>query len=175
MVETSWHNDIFFALKERGIRLVAHVPDAGHGPLLSMCADAPDLTLVGLTAEQDGVGLLCGAWAGGSNGVLLMQSSGVGNIVNALSLSLACRIPFLTIVSMRGEWDEFVPWQVPMGQGAPRVLEAMGVVLFRVEDPEQVGSTVKAAAGLAFNTRQAVAVLLSQKLIGAKRFSAELD
>ena len=100
-----------------------------------------------------------------------MQSSGVGNTVNALSLAATCRIPLLTIVSMRGEWGEFVPWQVPMGQGTPGVLEAMDVRLFRVSEAAEVGETVEAAASLAFNTRQSAAVLLSQKLIGAKQFS----
>lgn len=166
-----WHVDIFSVLIRHNISIVTHVPDAGHSPLLKLCDEAPDIELVTLTAEQDGVGVLCGAWAGGTKGVLLMQSSGVGNTVNALSLAATCRIPLLTIVSMRGEWGEFVPWQVPMGQGTPGVLEAMGVRLFRVSEAAEVGETVEAATSLAFNTRQSAAVLLSQKLIGAKQFS----
>jgi sulfopyruvate decarboxylase TPP-binding subunit len=71
---------------------------------------------------------------------------------------------------MRGEWGEFVPWQIPMGQGTPGVLEAMGVRIFRINEAHEVGATVEAAANLAFNTRQSAAVLLSQKLIGAKQF-----
>ena len=114
--------------------------------------------------------MLSGAWAGGRKGVLLMQSSGVGNCANALALPNICRIPFLTIVSMRGEWGEFVPWQVPMGLGTPKVLEAMDVRLFRCDYKEEVGMTVEAAATFAFNTRQSAAVLLSQKMIGAKQF-----
>ena len=165
-----WHTDIFSVLVGQNISIVTHVPDAGHGPLLKMCDEAPGIKLVTLTSEQDGVGLLCGAWAGGTKGVLLMQSSGVGNTVNALSLPASCRIPVLTIVSMRGEWGEFVPWQIPMGQGTPGVLEAMGVRIFRINEAHEVGATVEAAANLAFNTRQSAAVLLSQKLIGAKQF-----
>ena len=126
--------------------------------------------MVTLTGEQDGVGLLSGAWAGGRKGVLLMQSSGVGNTINALALTSICRVPFLTIVSMRGEWGEFIPWQMPMGQATPDVLEAMDVRLFRADYQEEVGATVDAAARLAFNTRQSAAVLLSQKMIGAKQF-----
>ena len=92
-----------------------------------MCEAQNDMDVVTLTTEEEGVGLVCGAWAGGRKGVLLMQSSGVGNCINALALPVICRIPFLTIVSMRGEWGEFIPWQVPMGQGTPKVLEAMDV------------------------------------------------
>ena len=72
---------------------------------------------------------------------------------------------------MRGEWGEFIPWQMPMGQGTPKVLEAMDVRVFRADYQSEVGDTVDAAAKLAFNTRQSAAVLLSQKMIGAKQFT----
>ena len=165
-----WHKDIFDVLNEQGVSLVAHVPDAGHTPLIKRCEAANDIDVVTLTTEEEGIGLLSGAWAGGRKGVLLMQSSGVGNCANALALPIICRIPFLTIVSMRGEWGEFIPWQVPMGQGTPGVLEAMDVKLFRADYQSEVGMTVDAAAKFAFNTRQSAAVLLSQKMIGAKQF-----
>jgi sulfopyruvate decarboxylase alpha subunit len=165
-----WHQDIFNVLREQDISLIAHVPDAGHSPLIKMCEAQNDMDVVTLTTEEDGVGLLCGAWAGGRKGVLLMQSSGVGNCINALALPIICRIPFLTIVSMRGEWGEFIPWQVPMGQGTPKVLEAMDVRVFRADYQGEVGSTVDAAAKFAHNTRQSAAVLLSQRMIGAKQF-----
>ena len=169
----NWHQDIFDVLREQDITLVAHVPDAGHTPLINMCEAANDIDVVTMTTEQDGVGLLCGAWAGGRKGVLLMQSSGVGNCINALALPNIGRIPFVTIVSMRGEWGEFIPWQVPMGQGTPKVLEAMDVRLFRADYKQEVGATVEAAVNFAFNARQSAAVLLSQKMLGAKQFSED--
>ena len=165
-----WHRDIFDVLRAHDMTLVAHVPDAGHTPLIAQCEASNDIDVVTLTTEEEGVGLLCGAWAGGRKGVLLMQSSGVGNCGNALALPEICRIPFLTVVSMRGEWGEFIPWQVPMGLGTPKVLEAMNVRPFRADRREEVGETVDAAARFAFNTRRSAAVLLSQKMIGAKRF-----
>lgn len=166
-----WHQHIFEVLRAQDISLIAHVPDAGHGPLIKMCEARNDMDVVTLSTEQEGIGLLSGAWAGGRRGVLLMQSSGVGNCINALALPAICRVPFLTIVSMRGEWGEFIPWQLPMGRGTPKVLEAMDVQLFRVDYQHEVGATVDAAANFAFNTRQSAAVLLSQKMIGAKQFS----
>ena len=168
--DVDWHRDILEILQSQNISLVAHVPDAAHSPLIKMCEAQNDMDVVTLTSEEEGVGLLCGAWAGNRKGVLLMQSSGVGNCVNALALPNICRIPFLTIVSMRGEWGEFIPWQVPMGQATPKVLEAMDVRLFRAEFKEEVGPTVDAAVNFSFNTRQCSAVLLSQKMIGAKQF-----
>ena len=166
----NWHEDIFSVLRSQNITLVGHVPDAGHTPLIRLCERQNDMDVVTLTTEEEGVGLLSGAWAGGRKGVLLMQSSGVGNCINALALPQICRIPFFTIVSMRGEWGEFIPWQVPMGQATPSVLGAMDVKVFRADRQEDVGATVDAAANFSFNTRQSSAVLLSQKMIGAKQF-----
>ena len=165
-----WRNDIYDVFKELNITLVSHIPDAGHTPLIDLCEKDNEIDVVTLTTEEEGVGLSCGAWAGGIRSALLMQSSGVGNCINALALPNICRIPFLTIVSMRGEWGEFIPWQVPMGEGTPKVLEAMGVNLFRADYKNEVGTTVDAAAKFAFNTRKSSAVLLSQKMIGAKQF-----
>jgi sulfopyruvate decarboxylase alpha subunit len=138
-----------------------------------MCEAHDDVDVVTLTSEEEGVGLLCGAWAGGRKGVLLMQSSGVGNCINAMALPQICRIPMVTIVSMRGEWGEFIPWQVPMGLATPKVLEAMDVRVFRADYADEVGSTVDAAIRFAFHTRRSAAVLLSQKMIGAKQFKEE--
>ena len=156
-----WRNDIYKVFKELDITMVSHVPDAGHTNLINLCEKDNEIDVVTLTTEQDGIGLSCGAYAGGRKSALLMQSSGVGNCINALALPNICRIPFLTLVSMRGEWGEFVPWQVPMGLGTPKVLEAMDVKVFRADYKEEVGSTVDAAAKFAFNTNRSAAVLLS--------------
>ena len=169
-VNKDWRNDIYDVFKAINITLVSHIPDAGHTPLIDLCEKDNEIDVVTLTTEEEGIGLSCGAWAGGKRSALLMQSSGVGNCINALALPNVCRIPFLTIVSMRGEWGEFIPWQVPMGQGTPKVLEAMEVKIFRADYKEEVGITVDAAAKYAFNTRRSSAVLLSQKMIGAKEF-----
>jgi sulfopyruvate decarboxylase TPP-binding subunit len=94
----------------------------------------------------------------------------VGNCINMLSLISGARFPFLTLVSMRGEYGEGNPWQYPMGQAVRPVLEAMGVICLKVEDPAEVVSCVTAALTMVFQSGQAVAVLLGQRLIGAKKF-----
>ena len=99
-----------------------------------------------------------------------MQSSGVGNTVNALGLPAAYRAPCLMLVTMRGQWGEFNPWQVPMGRAARPVLEAMGVACFPVDRADEVGATFAAAADLAFHSRLSAAVLVGQRVIGAKGF-----
>ena len=169
-VSPNWPQEVFSVLIAQGIDLVAHVPDAGHTALIRLAEERDAVDVIALTTEEEGVGLLCGAWAGGRKGVLLIQSSGVGNCINALALPVICRVPFLTIVSMRGEWGEFIPWQVPMGLATPKVLAAMDVEVFRVSEEERVAETVRAAGSFAFNTRRSAAVLLSQQMLGAKQF-----
>ena len=111
----SWPEDVFAILQRFDVRQVPYVPDAGHSQLIERVLGASSMRAVPLTTEEEGVALLAGAWAGGQRGVLLMQSSGVGNCINMLSLTQIFRFPFLTLVTMRGEWGEFNPWQVPMG------------------------------------------------------------
>jgi sulfopyruvate decarboxylase TPP-binding subunit len=116
------------------------------------------------------VALLAGAWLGGERGVLLMQSSGVGNCVNMLSLTQACRFPLLMLITMRGEWGEFNPWQLHMGQRTARTLELCGTIVHRLDEGARAEETVRAADAMAFEGQMPVAVLIAQALIGAKGF-----
>jgi sulfopyruvate decarboxylase alpha subunit len=167
----TWPDRIFEVLRRCEVAQVAFVPDAGHDRLIRACAESNEMQAVTLTTEEEGVALLAGAWLGGQRGALLMQSSGVGNCVNMLSLSKAGRFPLLLLVTMRGEWGEFNPWQVPMGQITAEVLKLAGVLTFPVAAADEVEATVEAAARMAFEGPAAVAVLLSQRLIGAKSFA----
>ncbi len=166
----AWQDELYALLRRNGVTQFAYVPDAGHRVLIDRSIADPEAHAVSLTSEEEGVALLAGADLGGARGVLLMQSSGVGNCINLLSLIKGGRFPFLTLVSMRGDFGEGNPWQFPMGQATQPVLEAMGVICLRIERPEEVVPTASAALTMAFKSGQAVAVLLSQKLIGAKAF-----
>ena len=166
----AWSDDIYDALAEAGVRQVAFVPDAGHKRLIERCLATPAMRAVSLTTEEEGVALLGGAWLGGDKGVLLMQSSGVGNCINMLSLTKTCQFPLLMLVTMRGEWGEFNNWQIPMGRTTAEHLELCGVACHRCDRPEEVAETVRTALRYVYYTNSAVAVLLGQKLIGAKVF-----
>ena len=166
----SWPEDIFEILQRFDVRQVTYVPDAGHSQLIERVLAEPSMRAVPLTTEEEGIALLAGAWAGGQRGVMLMQSSGVGNCINMFSLTQIFRFPFLTLVTMRGEWGEFNPWQVPMGSTTPSVLELSGIKVLRASHPGEVRDVVEAAAGQAYNACTPSAVLLSQRLIGAKVF-----
>lgn len=172
MAETapSWQNELYDLLRRNGVTQFSYVPDAGHRVLIDRSLADPGAQSVALTTEEEGVALCAGADLGGARAVLLMQSSGVGNCINMLSLTKGGRFPLLTLISMRGDFGEGNPWQYPMGQAVAPVLEAMGVICLRVEKPEEVTPTVSAALTMAFQGGNAVAVLLTQKLIGAKPF-----
>lgn len=166
----TWPDEVYRVLKEADVRQVGMVPDAGHSRLIRAFEADPQTRVVTLTTEEEGIAMLAGAWLGGERGVLLLQSSGVGNCINMLSLPITCRMPLLMLVTMRGDWGEFNPWQIPMGQGTRAALEAMGVIVTRADEPQLVASTVSGAANLAFNTWRPAAVLIGQRVLGAKNF-----
>ena len=163
-----WEGTICESLIGLGVTQVAYVPDAGHTRLIQLFGQQESVHNIALTTEEEGVAMLCGGWLGGERGVLLMQSSGVGNCINMLSMVHECRFPLLMLITMRGQWGEFNPWQVPMGQNTPNVLGDMGVIVEPVDELYDVGPTVHACARLAFDTERAAAVLISQRLIGFK-------
>jgi len=160
-------------MKSRSIATVCTVPDGGLTTLLGLVESEPAMRLVTLTTEQEGIGVATGCWLGGTRAMIAMQSSGVGNCINALGLPTAFRAPCLMLVTMRGQWGEFNPWQVPMGQATRPALEAVGVKCFPVDKAAEVGETFAAAADLAFHSRVSAAVLVSQRVIGAKGFGQE--
>ena len=165
-----WPEAIHRELAAARFRLVGYVPDAGHKRLIELCLSDKSMRAVVLSTEEEGIGLAAGAWLGGERSVLLMQSSGVGNVINALGTVKECRFPLVTIVTMRGEEGEFNPWQVPMGQATRTVLEAMGTVVHRPGSADEIAPTVNAALRLAYNSYASVAVLIPQRVIGIKSF-----
>jgi sulfopyruvate decarboxylase alpha subunit len=166
----TWADQVHAMLLEAGIRQIALVPDAGHARLIRLCEADKSMRVVRLTTEEEGVALLAGAWLGGDKGVLLMQSSGVGNCINMLSLPLACAMPLLMLVTMRGDHGEFNAAQMPMGNSTQAVLEATGVIVKRADSAADVPEMVSSGLRLAFNTFRPVAVLIGQRVIGAKDF-----
>ena len=171
MNAASWQQSVFEVIKSSDIELVGYVPDAGHAALIDSARNDPAINDVVLTTEEEGIPLCTGAWLGGMRSILLMQSSGVGNCVNMLSLQRNARIPMVIIVTMRGEYAEFNPWQVPMGSTTRQVLELCGFRVERVEDENSAAETVQAAIDFAYNSNVGVAVLLSQKMLGRKNWT----
>jgi sulfopyruvate decarboxylase alpha subunit len=165
-----WQDEVYELLRQNKVTQFAYVPDAGHRILIDRSLADTEVDSVALTTEEEGVALLAGADLGGARGVLLLQSSGVGNCINMLSLASGGRFPFLALVSMRGDFGEGNPWQYPMGRATQPVLGAMGVICLRADDPKEAVRAVAAALTMVYQAGHAVAVLFTQKLLGAKQF-----
>ena len=168
--ETDWPSEFYRILKAADVRQMSYVPDAGHSRLIRLFSADNDVTTNVLTTEEEGIAIAAGAWLGGQRSLLLMQSSGVGNCINMLSLSAIGRFPLLILVTMRGEWAEFNPWQVPMSRATQPSLEAIGLKVMRAETAEDLIETVESAAALAYESDQQIAVLIGQRLIGKKKW-----
>ena len=167
----AWPDEIYAHFRRVRIRQVGYVPDAGHSRLIQRSIDDPEISDVLLTTEEEGVALVAGAVLGGQRAALLMQSSGVGNCINMFSLLRSCGFPCLVLVTMRGEFAEFNPWQIPMGSITQDCFRLCGFLVHRADHPDEVNEIAGAACDMAFESNTPVAVLLSQRLIGRKSWS----
>ena len=165
-----WQGAVYEALREAGVTIVAYVPDGGHRRLIELCAADPAMRSVPLTTEAEGPCLLAGAWLGGRRGVLLMQSSGLGNCINNFGLIKAGQFPFLTLITVRGSWGEVNPWMLYMGRSTRPLLELADFHAYEVDAPEDAAPTVVAAAQMVFSCSSGAGVMFTQRLTGAKRF-----
>jgi sulfopyruvate decarboxylase alpha subunit len=170
-IETFWPDTIYAHFRRVSVRQVGYVPDAGHSRLIEHCQADNSIIDVVLTTEEEGIGLVAGAALGGQRAALLMQSSGVGNCINMFSLLKNCGFGCVIFVTMRGEFGEFNPWQVPMGAITEDVLRLAGFLTYRINEADDVDDVVGAACDMAFDGNLKVAILLSQRLIGRKQWT----
>jgi sulfopyruvate decarboxylase alpha subunit len=168
--DPSWSKHVGDVLRRNGIRMFATVPDYIVSHILEhLWADA-GCRVVTVTREEEGVGLLAGAWLAGRRGALLMQNSGLGNCVNALaSLCVASQIPLVLVISHRGDLGEFNPAQVPMGQATEAVLAALGIRTIRPATVAELDTQGDGLIKLAYTRSAPVAILLPAELTGGKQ------
>lgn len=166
-----WPERVHRVFGEARISRISYVPDVGLTRLLKLCHADKNMRTVVLTTEEEGVAMAAGAWLAGERAALLMQSSGVGNCINMLAFAQNYRFPLLMLVMMRGQWGEINPGQVPMGQGTAAALQSVGVVVQTVDDAHAVEENVAKGAEFAFNTNTATALLITQRVVGAKKWS----
>src|SRR5260221_3775314 len=164
-MQPDWPAEVHRELAAAGVRVVGYVPDAGHKRLIELCQADKKMRSVPLTTEEEGIGLACGAWLGGEKSVLLMQSSGVGNLINVLGMVSVCRFPLVMVVTMRGEQGEFNPWQVPMGEASARVLETMNVAVRQAGEPPAIAAHVGTALARAFEGPRGDAVMVAAPVL----------
>ncbi len=165
-----WSSAMFDILREAGIKTFAHVPDAGNDRLIAIAEEHNDTRALLLTTEEEGVAICAGADLVGQRAILCMQSSGLGNCLNYLSLAKGARFPVLMMISMRGDYGEQNPWQYPMGEAAETLLQAMDVQIFKVEQRDDLETATIAAVNASGKGTQSAAIVLGQKFLGAKGF-----
>jgi sulfopyruvate decarboxylase alpha subunit len=163
----SLHESVRRAADEAGIDVVAALPDSALWPTIEAFEDDPGVRAVGVTREEQAVGVLAGAWLAGSRGMLVCQSSGLANAFNALgSLAVPWGLPFVGVVSRRGDLGEHNGAQVPAGYGLPRLLDTVGVRNHHLSDPAEAERAVRRAAETAFSTESPYVVLVDPGATG---------
>lgn len=165
----SWDADALDALHAGGVDLVAYLPDSVLAPLVDRVEADDDVEAVRVTREAEAVAALGGAWLGGRRGALVCQSSGLANSFNALgSHVVPAGLPFVGLVTRRGDLGEHNLAQVPAGYNLPRLLDDLGVRNHPLEAGDDVGDVVSKAVDTAFATGQPYVLLLERTLTGGK-------
>jgi sulfopyruvate decarboxylase alpha subunit len=172
-VKLEWPRKIVSLLKSNDICSISFIPDSVIGQILKEAEKDPFFQFTTLAREEEGIGIVTGEYLGGRYGVLMMQSAGLGNCVNALaSLAIPYQIPFLMLISQRGELGEFNACHVVLGKALRRILEALGIQHYTVGREDEVETIVGGAIKTAYTSEQPVAVIfaviLSTALVGWK-------
>ena len=162
----AWALGVCTGVHAVGCRHVVYVPDNPLSHVLRVFEHQyADVRLILATREEEAFGIAAGLYLGGRRPTVMLQSSGLGNSLNAItSLVLPYQIPMLMVVSMRGDAGEWNAAQVPMGRAIRAIFDAIGVPHSTVESPEAAAETVRLAGQTAFGTRIPGACLLPRKI-----------
>jgi sulfopyruvate decarboxylase subunit alpha len=165
-VSTANSQIIFDALKASGVRLMSALPETWLVHLIRLADDDPDITLVRLAKEEEGVGISMGAHLAGVKSAMLMQNHGFLAAINGIvSGAQLYRIPLLMLVSDRGSFGEKDPWQTEGGGVTEAVLGALRIPVMRLSDPARVAYQIRQAQTLAYSSNKPVALLLTRDLM----------
>jgi sulfopyruvate decarboxylase alpha subunit len=169
MADSSWAKHVADILRRNDMRLFATVPDYIVSQVLDHLWADSDCRVVTATREEEGLGILSGAWLGGQRGALLMQNSGLGNCVNTLgSLNVAAQLPVVLVISHRGDLGEFNPAQVPIGQATERILDALGIRHVMPRSIAELEAQADGLVKLCYTQSLPVAFVLPAELTGGK-------
>lgn len=165
-VEPRWAAGVCAGLHAAGSRHVVYVPDNPLSHVLRILRDSfPDVATTVATREEEAFGIAAGLYLGGGRPTVMLQSSGLGNSLNALtSLLVPYKIPALIVISMRGDAGEWNDAQVPMGRAVRPICDAIGLSHATAGTPESTAETVYLVGRTAFGTRQPGICLLPRRL-----------
>jgi sulfopyruvate decarboxylase subunit alpha len=165
-VSTTASRLIYDGLKATGIRIMSALPETWLVHLIRMAEEDPEMTLVRLAKEEEGVGISTGAHLAGVKSAMLMQNHGFLAAVNGIvSCAQLYRIPLLMLISDRGSFGEKDPWQTEGGGVTVHVIEALRIPHARLDGPEQVERRIAKAQTLAYSASRPVALLLGRDLL----------
>lgn len=157
---------IYEALKACDVRIMSALPETWLVHVIRMAEEDPDVKLVRLAKEEEGIGISAGAHLAGVKSALLMQNHGFLAAINPIvSLAQLYRIPLLMLISYRGHFGEKDPWQTQGGMATEPVLRALNIPTWHLNKPEEVYQRLKDAQTLAYASLHPVAVLLSRDLM----------
>ena len=157
---------IYDALKACDVKIVSALPETWLVHLIRMAEEDPEMTLVRLAKEEEGIGISAGAHLAGVNSALLMQNHGFLAAINPLvSLALLYKIPLLMLISYRGHMGEKDPWQTQGGMATEPILRALNIPIWHLTNPGDVSRRIKDAQTFAHASLHPVAVLLSRELM----------
>ena len=165
-VSTSSSRLIYDALKSCGVRLISALPETWLVHLIRMAEDDPEMTLVRLAKEEEGVGISAGAYLSGVKSAMLMQNHGFLAAVNGIvSCAQLYRIPLLMLITHRGSFGERDPWQTEGGGVTTHVLDALRIPHTVLDSPDHVARRIQKAQTLAYSASRPVALLLTRDLM----------
>jgi sulfopyruvate decarboxylase subunit alpha len=165
-VSTANSGAIYHALKNCGIRLLSALPETWLVHLIRMAEDDPEMTLVRLAKEEEGVGISAGAHLAGVKSAMLMQNHGfLASINGIVSCAQLYHIPLLMLVSYRGEFGERDPWQTAGGGVTEELLRALRIPFSYLDRPDHVAARIAKAQTLALSANKPVALLLCRDLM----------
>lgn len=157
---------IFDALKACNVRIMSALPETWLVHLIRMAEEDPDVTLVRLAKEEEGIGISAGAHLAGVQSALLMQNHGFFAAINPIvSLALLYKIPLLMLISYRGHFGEKDPWQTQGGLATEPLLRALSIPYWLLSSPGEVERRIKDAQTVANASLHPVAILLTRDLM----------
>ena len=167
----NWQDTLIESLKKSECRVISYVGDSVVAPILTRLEDDPYFTVVPATREDEAIGIVTGAYLCKSRGAVFLQSSGVGNSINALgSVNVAWRVPVPIFVTLRGQLTEPVMAQSQVGRALPAIFNALNISYFELDREDEALKIIEGALVTCYGTRNPVAVLITSKLTGGKKF-----
>ena len=165
----TWYDTVVRVLKDNQVQLVTYIPDKVLAPLVQRVHADDFFTVVCPAREEEAVGIVTGAYMGGTRGIVLMQTSGFATLPNVLaSLAVPYQIPLLMMISERGTLGDFQLGQAIVCRTMRPVLESLGIEHFAIERAEDVAFVVDGMIKQAFATQAPAAVILSPLLTNKK-------